>query len=72
MHAAGEADRKPAEELKRELSNATAALASSKFNRLKIEPGLYEKFLKQINDRFSLSQASPEIKKSAGIPQIFS
>jgi len=52
MPANGEANKKLSKKLKRELSNAKAELASSKFNRFKIELGLYEIFLKQINDLF--------------------
>ena len=57
MRANGESDsyrmnKKRSKELKRESSNAKAKLASAKFNGLKIESGLYELFLKQINERF--------------------
>ena len=52
MHANGEVNKKLSKELKRELSKAKAELNSSKFNGLKIELGLYEIFLKQINDQF--------------------
>ena len=52
MHANGEVNKKLPKELERELVNSKAELTSSKFNGLKIESGLYEKFLKQINDRF--------------------
>ncbi len=53
MRANGEVNKKLSKELKRELLNAKAALTSSKFNGLKIELGLYEIFMKQINDRFT-------------------
>ena len=52
MRINGEVNKKLFKELERELLNAKAELTSSKFNGLKIESGLYEKFLKQINDRF--------------------
>ena len=45
-------NKKLSKELKRELSKAKAELNSSKFKGLKIESGLNEVFLKQINDRF--------------------
>jgi hypothetical protein len=51
MRANGEVNRKVSKQLKKELSKTKAELASSKFNGLKIEPGMYEVFLKQINDR---------------------
>ena len=52
MRADGKADKKLSKELERELLNAKAKLTSSKFTGLKIESGLYERFLKQINDKF--------------------
>ena len=52
MRANGEVNKKVSKKLKSKLSNAKAELASSKFNGLKIEPDLYDLFLKQINDRF--------------------
>src|SRR5687767_1327909 len=52
MRANGEVNKKRSKELKRELSNAKAKLNSSKFKGLKTESGMYEEFLKQINDRF--------------------
>jgi hypothetical protein len=57
MRDNGESDsylknKKLSKKLKRELSKATAELASAKFNGLKIESDYYELFLKQINDRF--------------------
>ena len=57
MHDNGESDsyrmnKKRSKKLERELSKAKAELASAKFNGLKIESGMYEVFLKQINDRF--------------------
>jgi hypothetical protein len=57
MRANGESDsyrmnKKRSKELKRELSKAKAKLASSKYNGLKVESGMYEEFLKQINERF--------------------
>jgi hypothetical protein len=57
MRANGESDsyrmnKKLSKKLEKELSKAKAELASAKFNGLKIESGLYELFLKQINDRF--------------------
>ena len=56
LSAAGKSDsyrknKKLSRKLKRKLSKAKAELASSKFNGLKIETGMYELFLKQINDR---------------------
>jgi hypothetical protein len=52
MHDNGEVNKKLSKELKRELSKAKAELNSSKFKGLKTEPGMYEEFLKQIDDRF--------------------
>jgi len=52
MRANGEVNKKLSKELKRELSKAKAELSSSKFKGLKTESGMYEEFLKQINDRF--------------------
>ena len=52
MRANGEVNKKLSKELKRELSKAKAELNSSKFKGLKTESGMYEDFLKQINDRF--------------------
>lgn len=52
MHANREVNKKLSKKLKTELSKSRAALASAKFNGLKIEPGQYEVFLKQINERF--------------------
>ncbi|HEV7782082.1 MAG TPA: hypothetical protein VGO58_12500 [Chitinophagaceae bacterium] len=52
MGANGEVNKKLSKELKRELSKAKAELNSSKFKGLKTESGMYEEFLKQINDRF--------------------
>ena len=57
MRTNGESDsyrmnKKLSKKLKRELSNAMAKLNSSKFKGLKTESGIYEEFLKQINDRF--------------------
>jgi hypothetical protein len=52
MRANGEVNKKLSKELETELLNAKAELSSSKYNGLKIESGLYEVFLKQINDRF--------------------
>jgi len=52
MRANGEVDKKLSKKLEKELSNAKAELASSKYNGLKIESGQYEVFLKQINDQF--------------------
>ncbi|MES2777941.1 MAG: hypothetical protein V4722_27420 [Bacteroidota bacterium] len=51
MRDNGEVNKKHSKKLKRELSKANAELASAKFNGLKIETGMYEAFLKQINDR---------------------
>ena len=56
LSAAGKSDsyrknKKLSRKLKRKLSKTEAELASSKFNGLKIETGMYELFLKQINDR---------------------
>ena len=52
MRTNGEVNKKRSKELKRESSNAKAKLNSSKYKGLKIEPGQYEEFLKQINERF--------------------
>ena len=52
MRDNGEVNKKLSKELKRELSKAKAELNSSKFKDLKIESGLNEVFLKQINDQF--------------------
>jgi len=52
MRDNGEVNKKRSKELKKELSNAKAELASSKFNGLKIESGMYEVFLKQISQQF--------------------
>ena len=52
MDANGEVNKKLSKKLERELSKAKAELASSKYNGLKIESGLYEVFLNQINDQF--------------------
>ena len=52
MRAGSDSNKKLSKELERELLNAKAGLASSKFNGLKIESGLYELFLKQAKDRF--------------------
>ena len=52
MRANGEVNKKLSKKMEKELSKAKAELASAKFNSLKIEPGLYEVFLKQIKDRF--------------------
>jgi len=51
MHDNGEVNKKLSKKLEGQLSKSKAELASAKFNGLKIESGLYEKFLKQINDR---------------------
>jgi hypothetical protein len=52
MRANGEVNKKPSKKMNRELSEAKTGLTSSKFNGLKIEPELYEVFLKQINNQF--------------------
>ena len=52
MRANGEVNKKLSKELKRESAKAKAGLNSSKFKGLKTESGMYEEFLKQINDRF--------------------
>jgi hypothetical protein len=52
MRTKGEVNKKLSKELNRESSNAKAKLNSSKYKGLKIESGMYEVFLKQINDRF--------------------
>ncbi len=52
MRVNGKVDKNLSKELEKELSNAKTKLTSSKFSGLKIELGLYEKFLKQINDQF--------------------
>jgi hypothetical protein len=46
-----EQNKKLSKELEMELLKAKLHLTSPIFNGLKIEPGLYEKFLKQIYDR---------------------
>jgi hypothetical protein len=51
MRVNGEVNKKVSKQLKKELSKTKAELAASKFNGLKIESGMYEVFLKQINDR---------------------
>ena len=52
MRTNGEVNKKLSKELEGELLNAKAELTSSKYNGLKIESGLYEVFLKQINELF--------------------
>ena len=52
MRTNGEVNKKLSKELKKELKKANAGLNSSKFKGLKTESGMYEEFLKQINDRF--------------------
>ena len=52
MRANGEVNKKLSKKLERELSKATAELASAKFNGLKIESDYYELFLKKFNDQF--------------------
>ena len=52
MRINGEVNKKLSKKLKMELANAKTELTSSKFNGLKIESGMYDVFLKQINDRF--------------------
>lgn len=52
MRANAEVNKKLSEELERELLKAKVQLTLPKFSGLKIETGLYEIFLKQINDRF--------------------
>jgi len=52
MRDNGEVNKKFSKELKKELKKAKAELNSSKFKGLKTESGMYEVFLKQINDRF--------------------
>ena len=52
MRINSEMNKKLFKEFERELLNAKAELSSSKYNGLKIESGLYEVYLKQINDRF--------------------
>jgi len=52
MRDNGEVNKKLSKELKKELKKAKAELNSSKFKGLKTESGMYEVFLKQINDRF--------------------
>ena len=54
MRDNGEVNKKLSKKLEGELSKAKAELASAKFNGLKIESGMYEVFLKQINDRFKV------------------
>lgn len=51
LRATGKADGKLSEKLKRKLSGTKTELASSKFNGFKIEPGMYDLFLRQIHDR---------------------
>src|SRR4030095_1689875 len=53
MRANDEVKKKRSKKLEKELSKAKAELASAKFNGLKIESGMYEVFLKQINDQFT-------------------
>lgn len=52
MRENGEVDNKLYQQLEKELTDAKSALTASKFDGLKIELALYEKFFKQINDRF--------------------
>jgi hypothetical protein len=52
MRTNAEVNKKLSEELESELLYANAKLTSPIFTGFKIETGLYEKFLKQINDRF--------------------
>ena len=52
MGANGEVNKNLSKKLEKELSNAKAKLTSSKFKGLKIESGMHEVFLKQINDQF--------------------
>ncbi|MCW3117777.1 MAG: hypothetical protein JWM28_1859 [Chitinophagaceae bacterium] len=52
MRTKAEDNKKLFDKLESELLYATAKLTSPIFNGLKVETGLYEKFLKQINDRF--------------------
>jgi hypothetical protein len=52
MRTNADVNKKLSEELERELLYAKAKLISPIFNGFKIETGLYEKFLKQINDQF--------------------
>jgi hypothetical protein len=51
MRTSGKVDKKVSKKLKKELSKTKGELPSSKYNGLKIESGMYEVFLKQINDR---------------------
>jgi hypothetical protein len=53
MPTHAEVNKKLSEELESEWLYAKVKLTSPIFNGLKVETGLYEKFLKQINDRFS-------------------
>jgi hypothetical protein len=53
MRANDEVKKNRSKKLEKELSKAKAELASAKFNGLKIESGMYEVFLKQINDQFT-------------------
>ena len=52
MRDNGEVNKKLSRKLEGELLNAKEELTSSKYTGLKIESGLYEIFLKQINDQF--------------------
>lgn len=52
MAADPKTDPKLSERLEWERANAVTQLRSKKYDGLKIEEGLYEKFLKQISDRF--------------------
>ena len=52
MRDNGEVNKKLSKKLEKELSKAKAELALAKFNGLKIESGMYEVFLKNINDKF--------------------
>ena len=52
MRANAEVNKQFSEKLEKELLYANAKLTSPNFKGLKIETGLYEKFLKQISDQF--------------------
>jgi hypothetical protein len=52
MRANAAVNKQLSEKLERELLYANAKLTSPNFKGLKVETGLYEKILKQINDRF--------------------
>jgi hypothetical protein len=52
IRANAEVNKKLSEDLEKEFLNAKAKLTSPQFKGLQIETGLYQKFLKQMSDRF--------------------